>query len=123
MHNSRRSIPAAVLLAGLALAAAGCSAVRNAIPSVPAPAAMNAAPGATAIDAAPGSTMESCPEPALPDRAKCFALLRTDVTLGRGATGVLAVTPAGYGPSDLQSAYALPTTRGTGQRVAIVDAF
>ncbi|HEY1655662.1 MAG TPA: hypothetical protein VGF86_11135 [Candidatus Tumulicola sp.] len=41
-------------------------------------------------------------------------------TLVRPATG--SVT--GYGPADLQAAYALPsTTQGTGQIVAIVDAF
>jgi subtilase family serine protease len=34
------------------------------------------------------------------------------------------VSPAGYGPADLQSAYNLPSnTNGTGQVVAIVDAF
>ena len=33
-------------------------------------------------------------------------------------------TPAGYGPADLQSAYALPSaTSGVGQVVAIVDAY
>jgi len=36
----------------------------------------------------------------------------------------LAQTPTGYGPADLQSAYALPSaTAGSGQTVAIVDAF
>jgi subtilase family serine protease len=36
----------------------------------------------------------------------------------------LAQTPSGYGPADLQSAYALPSaTAGSGQTVAIVDAF
>jgi subtilase family serine protease len=36
----------------------------------------------------------------------------------------LANTPSGYGPADLQSAYALPSsTAGAGQTVAIVDAF
>ncbi len=31
--------------------------------------------------------------------------------------------PAGYGPGDLQSAYSLPSDGGSGQTVAIVDAF
>jgi subtilase family serine protease len=36
----------------------------------------------------------------------------------------MATTPSGYGPSDLQSAYALPSsTAGAGQTVAIVDAY
>ncbi|HEY7281737.1 MAG TPA: peptidase S8, partial [Actinomycetota bacterium] len=35
-----------------------------------------------------------------------------------------AATPSGYGPGDLQGAYALPSgTAGTGQTVAIVDAY
>jgi subtilase family serine protease len=33
-----------------------------------------------------------------------------------------AATPSGYGPSDLHSAYALPSTGGSGATVAIVDA-
>ena len=54
--------------------------------------------------------------------ASCFALRRDDVT---GVKGVrpLDVTPQGYGPADLQSAYNLPANGGAGQTVAIVDAF
>ncbi|HEY3750625.1 MAG TPA: putative Ig domain-containing protein [Pseudonocardiaceae bacterium] len=53
--------------------------------------------------------------------AACFALRRTD-------TGVLHslttpnVTPSGYGPANLDSAYKLSATGGSGQTVAIVDA-
>jgi subtilase family serine protease len=32
-------------------------------------------------------------------------------------------TPSGYGPTDLRSAYALPSTGGSSQTIAIVDAF
>ncbi len=55
---------------------------------------------------------------------RCFALRRT--------TGVVAHVPAnvnpavavsGYGPSDLDSAYSVPTTLGSGKTVAIVDAY
>ena len=55
---------------------------------------------------------------------RCFALRRT--------TGVVANVPAGasaaaavsgYGPSDLDSAYNVPTTLGSGKTVAIVDAY
>ena len=51
----------------------------------------------------------------------CFALVRTDLPVRpAGATG----TPAGYGPQDLQGAYALPSTgAGSGMTVAVVDAF
>jgi Putative Ig domain len=51
---------------------------------------------------------------------ECLALVRTDVPQRRAYAP--AATPAGYGPSDLASAYRLPGT-GSGQTVAIVDAF
>lgn len=62
-----------------------------------------------------------------------MSLVRTDVAggilpgmpgAGTGHVGVMSTTPSGYGPSDLQSAYALPSsTAGSGQTVAIVDAY
>jgi subtilase family serine protease len=49
--------------------------------------------------------------------ARCFSWVK-------GSALPLAQTPSGYGPADLQSAYALPSaTAGSGQTVAIVDAF
>ncbi len=55
----------------------------------------------------------------------CMALVRTNVTAHAQAAHPDAI-PAGvgYGPSNLQSAYALPSsTAGSGQTVAIIDAF
>ena len=51
--------------------------------------------------------------------ASCQALVRTD------ATGVPTVTtaPAGYGPADIVSAYALGAASSGGRTVAIVDAY
>ncbi len=53
--------------------------------------------------------------------ARCLALIRTDIK------GVLRpAIPAGYGPSDLQTAYNLTSysaNNGSGQTVAIVDAY
>src|SRR5919197_1148525 len=47
--------------------------------------------------------------------ARCFSLVWSNAT---------AAGPSGYGPADLQSAYKLPSaTAGSGQTVAIVDAF
>src|SRR5919206_4288882 len=47
--------------------------------------------------------------------ARCFSLVRGNST---------AAGPSGYGPADLQSAYKLPSsTAGSGQTVAIVDAY
>ena len=54
--------------------------------------------------------------------ARCLALKRTDIVGHRGI--VPNVTPAGYGPADVQGAYKLPAaTAGDGQTVAIVDAY
>jgi subtilase family serine protease len=56
----------------------------------------------------------------------CLALARTDVTepsaLRAHAVSPNA-TPSGYGPSDLASAYSLPSGGGSGATVAIVDAY
>jgi subtilase family serine protease len=50
--------------------------------------------------------------------ARCYSLIRTD------AFAEAFPDVAGYGPSDLQSAYKLPSaTAGTGQTVGVVDAF
>ena len=56
-----------------------------------------------------------------PGQFACMALRRTDV---HGKKGVQphAATVDGFGPADLQSAYALPADGGAGQTVAIVDA-
>jgi hypothetical protein len=64
-----------------------------------------------------------CPAPT-PGTAQCFALRRTDIA-ARSASAVSPQTPpTGYGPADLQSAYALPTgSAGSGLTVAIVDAY
>lgn len=65
-----------------------------------------------------------------PDRAQCFALVRTDVT--PHAEDVDGISPdaetcpfsEGYCPNDLQEAYKFPSlTNGGGKTVAIVDAF
>ncbi|NUR31193.1 MAG: peptidase S8, partial [Catenulispora sp.] len=66
-----------------------------------------------------------------PGHARCFAQLRTDVPGGPagvrgpghpGLSPAATALPAGLGPADLHSAYKLPTTGGTDQTIAIVDA-
>ena len=65
----------------------------------------------------PGRSAPVCPGPAPSGDARCHARVRVDVTPN-------ATNPAGYHPSDLQSAYKLPSaTAGNGQTVGIVDAF
>jgi hypothetical protein len=65
---------------------------------------------------------------ALPARGKmaCNVLIRTNVTQQIQPSATPHAIPAGvgYGPSQLQSAYNLPSsTAGSGQTVAIIDAF
>ena len=59
-----------------------------------------------------------CPG-AAPGVARCHSWIRVD----DAGQPVAAITPSGYGPADLQLAYNLPTLGGSGQTIAIVDAF
>ena len=62
--------------------------------------------------------------------ARCLAEIRTDVHAGKGVrgpaasaiTGKATALPPGYSPAQLQSAYKLPTTGGSTQTVALIDA-
>ena len=81
---------------------------------------------ASAAAPAPATNfVRSCALPAKAGFASCMALRRTDV-MRAGLTGS-AITPnalpSGFGPADLQSAYALNSSGGAGQTVGIVDAF
>ncbi|MGH3503895.1 MAG: S53 family peptidase, partial [Nocardioidaceae bacterium] len=65
----------------------------------------------------------ACATPQRPHRARCFALVRTDLPHQHLAPDE---PPAGYGPTDLWSAYhlgAAAAARGDGETVAIVDAY
>ncbi len=60
-----------------------------------------------------------CPDDG-PGTARCLALIRTDITPQIDP----AAKPLGLSPADIQAAYALPSaSKGSGQTVAIVDAF
>jgi hypothetical protein len=82
---------------------------------------------ATAAPAAPArSVVHSCSQHVRAGHSACFAMRRSD--LGFTPKGhfkaVPQATPSGYGPSNLQSAYKLPSSSaGSGQRVYIVDAY
>ncbi|MGC9666717.1 carboxypeptidase regulatory-like domain-containing protein [Planosporangium sp. 12N6] len=69
-----------------------------------------------------GPVRPLCGAPKTATEIRCLALARLDV---QGGTGIRPqVTPGGYGPADLRSAYALPSApAGAGRTVAIVDAF
>src|SRR5262245_36024938 len=61
---------------------------------------------------------EVCAAPLKPGEMTCFALARTNVGSHLGVQP--QVTPNGYGPTDLQSAYGLPSAvAGSGQTIAI----
>jgi hypothetical protein len=67
------------------------------------------------------TTVHSCSQSVTPGMATCFALRRTDA----GVHHLLATpnaTPAGFGPTSLDSAYKLSSSGGAGQTVGIVDA-
>jgi hypothetical protein len=85
------------------------------------------APQAAVPTVAQQPTRRACAQPAKPGVAECMTLIRTNVTARKGLfrRGVTAqAAPSGYGPSDLQSAYDLPSaTAGDGATVAIVDAY
>ena len=70
-----------------------------------------------------GNVARSCDTPLPGDNVRCFAQFRLDAG-NTGDVKVMASTPSGYGPSQIQSAYKLPSsTAGSGQTVAIVDAY
>ncbi|HEU5332430.1 MAG TPA: S53 family peptidase [Actinocrinis sp.] len=101
------------LLAGAATAALPVLALVN-------PAFASPASSTPAASAAPASAVRSCGTPAR-GSAACLAWVRTDLHAAAVAPNA---TVSGYGPADLQSAYRLPSsTAGSGQTVAIVDAF
>jgi Predicted protease len=84
------------------------------------PAAAQATP--TASPANGHAFTNACAMAITPGTAACHAKVRTDVVQPDSlAPNAL---PSGYGPADLQDAYNLPSaTAGSGQTVAIVDAF
>ena len=107
--------------AALALSFAGAAAA--AAPAAP------AAPQVRAAAAASSATPDykrACAAATRPAVASCLVLMRTNVAQRAQASLPPDAAPSGvgYGPSSLQSAYALPSaTAGSGQTVAVVDAF
>ncbi|HEY7048972.1 MAG TPA: putative Ig domain-containing protein [Jatrophihabitantaceae bacterium] len=82
--------------------------------------ALSASALTSSADAQSPSFAHSCSQHVAKGQFTCFALKRTDVH----EPTVLApnAAPAGYGPSDIQSAYKLPAASGS-PTVAIVDAY
>jgi subtilase family serine protease len=78
------------------------------------------AAGAGAASAASSVIQPSCAAPRA-GHASCFLVVAPPKSGTRAHTDTSL--PAGYGPSALDAAYRLPTTRGAHETVAIVDAF
>jgi N-acetylneuraminic acid mutarotase len=125
-HVARQLLAAAgtLTLAGMALTAA---APAQAVPAQAVPA--HAKPAGTLRDtpappATPGT--KSVCGAVKPGFSTCMSLLRTNVAHFKGVRSAAAAAsePDGYGPSQLQSAYDLPSaTAGAGETVAVVDAY
>ena len=78
-------------------------------------------PGGSADAASPNARSQRVCADAAAGSAACFAERRTDLAPLAAATP--QVTPAGYGPADIRSAYNLDGTSAGGRTVAIVDAY
>ncbi|WP_194909500.1 Kelch repeat-containing protein [Catenulispora rubra] len=103
-------LSAAALAWGMSAPAAAAGAIPKTAPT-------------TAGDSAAGTpTFQSVCGVPKPGTFSCFALRRTDVKQSTHAQA-LDAAPAGYGPADLRSAYSLPSDGGSGQTIAIVDAY
>lgn len=112
----------ALAVASIAFLAACSSGATNPSPPATAPGAPAAPahPAMTQMAAGPATTRAACPDIPAPGFARCLAMIRTDVAARSG----LQPQVFGYGPSDLQSAYNLPSsTGGKGQTIGIVDAY
>jgi len=110
---------ARVLLSIAALAALAACASDNSLP----PTAITGPSASLSAAANSGLSMrfehaKVCPN-AAPGVARCHSLVRVDASGEPLAT----FTPSGYGPADLLAAYNLSASGGTGQTIAIVDAF
>ncbi len=112
-------------LAAGALSFAGATAAAQAAPTVHAMAGSathaRPVPNPTRID-----YKRACPRTTRAGHEACMVLMRTNVAhVSQAQLGPDAAPVGdGYGPSTLQSAYLLPSsTNGSGQTVAVVDAF
>jgi subtilase family serine protease len=101
--------------------AAWLGAVVLAVGMVPATSALAASGGNAATPkVTQHPTHHACARSTHKNVAACGAIVRDDVA--QPHVSPLA-TPSGYGPADLQSAYKLNTSGGSGLTVAIVDAY
>ncbi|HEV2885411.1 MAG TPA: hypothetical protein VGX49_00750, partial [Jatrophihabitans sp.] len=115
------------LLAVAALSTAG--GVSAVVVLSAAPAGASTVGGSSLESTSPSSStsQDLCGTPA-PGQLRCLAVRRIDVSqpaalASNPDVATPSATPAGYGPPELISAYHLDTSLGSGQTVALVDAF
>jgi N-acetylneuraminic acid mutarotase len=122
---------AGVVIAGMSVAVAGTARAAPAQHTSPAtqptstsPATQAKAPKTKSSPTTTGSQAAgysaACGQATAKHKFTCFALKRTDVKEQKALAP--NATPAGYGPSDIQSAYDLPAATAS-PTVAVVDAF
>lgn len=121
----------AILSASVIFFLAACSSGTLTQPPLPAAPAVGVADDGDAPFESADPVRRLCSVPLSADRARCFAMVRTDVTpLARPAVQPEELLKCreyfskGYCPVDLQEAYGLPSlTAGSDRVVAIVDAY
>ncbi|OLE20801.1 MAG: hypothetical protein AUG49_23740 [Catenulispora sp. 13_1_20CM_3_70_7] len=109
------------LVGVLALGTLGAAAPAQASPASAAGQATVTANTAAANTTTP-SAVNVCDQNVAPHHAACLALRRTDKLANTGMAIAPNALPSGLGRGDLLSAYNLPSSGGSGQTVAIVDA-
>jgi subtilase family serine protease len=110
-----RRIATVAIAVTAAIGALGLSGAASAA-STPTPAA--------AVQPAAAHGVNACPRVAHQMHCMSVVMAATAANRVHPAATPNAATPSGYFPADLRSAYSLPsTTAGSGQTVAIVDAF
>ncbi|GAC1652149.1 MAG: hypothetical protein NVS4B3_13950 [Gemmatimonadaceae bacterium] len=113
-------LPARTLLSVAALAAlSACSSENPGRPTAITGPRASLNGGGSASSAGRWQHAKVCPS-AAPGEARCHSLVRVD----NSGQPLATTSPTGYVPADLQAAYVLPSgTAGSGQTIAIVDAY
>src|SRR5450631_149519 len=94
--------------------------------SVVSPALSASAVAPTAASVVHHKTARLCSTVNKAGQAECYAIRQTDTVQPPGVSANAVspnATPAGYGPSTLVAAYKLDQSKGSGQTVAVVDAY
>jgi subtilase family serine protease len=86
-------------------------------------AALSSAAGAAAAPTSTSAAVSRHAERVCSAAPVGYAACAAQVVVNSTGKPMAAAAPSGYGPADIQSAYALSATAGSGRTVAIVDAY